>query len=376
MTVFISRIASLTLRQLSKTFASSIPDISPARTYFIPKKNDLFRIGQHLFRNYSNNIQPTTMAMDNTALPLKKKTVHKKVVLEDLKKKEGHYLTLAYATAYSYDLKALREGLLEQKLYEPGTLKAQEIGDVVVANAVYTIGDEPREIIFFREGAVVFWNCTELEANNVLDFIKQFEEESYPRDVVKKEREVMTYQYQPNAKRCHLQDQESSFVLVPHNDNSLERYTFSHAMAQSARLGAWEARLEALAADVRAHAAAMEREGAARVEKKEVVRKLGELFTLRHRLNVESDLLDTPDFYWEEERLERLYSNTVAYFTIPRRTRVLNERLSHCVELLELLSSWAADRHHVRLEWMVIALILAEVCFELLHCCERYLLDR
>ena len=54
----------------------------------------------------------------------------------------------------------------------------------------------------------------------------------------------------------------------------------------------------------------------------QVVRKLGELFSLRHRLNVESDLLDTPDCYWEEERLERLYSNTVAYFSIPRRIRV------------------------------------------------------
>ncbi|XP_026501382.1 required for meiotic nuclear division protein 1 homolog [Vanessa tameamea] len=374
MTVFISKIVSRSLRQVSKTIVPCISDCLPARTYSFQKKNVLFRNGQPFFRKYSNdNIIPTTMAMDNTCLPLKKKTVHKKLELDDLTKKEGHFLTLAYATAYSYDLKALREGLLQQKLYEPGTLKAQEIGDVVVANAVYAIGDEPREIIFFREGAVVFWNCTELEANNVLEFVKPYEEESYPTDVVKKEREVMSYQYQPTAKRCYLQ--ESCFVLVPNNDNSLERYSFSHAMAQSARLGAWEARLAALAADVRAHAAVMQRDGAAHVEKKEVVRKLGELFSLRHRLNVESDLLDTPDFYWEEERLERLYSNTVAYFTIPRRTRVLNERLSHCVELLELLSSWAADRHHVRLEWMVIALILAEVCFELLHCCERYLFD-
>lgn len=54
----------------------------------------------------------------------------------------------------------------------------------------------------------------------------------------------------------------------------------------------------------------------------QVVRKLGELFSLRHQLCLESDLLDTLDFYWEEERLERLYSHTVAYFTIPRRTRV------------------------------------------------------
>ena len=42
----------------------------------------------------------------------------------------------------------------------------------MVAKPVYSIGDEPREIIFFKEGAVVFWNCTEMEANNVLDFTR------------------------------------------------------------------------------------------------------------------------------------------------------------------------------------------------------------
>ncbi|OWR54832.1 required for meiotic nuclear division protein 1 [Danaus plexippus plexippus] len=301
------------------------------------------------------------MALDNTSLPLKKKTVHKKTLLEDVSHKEGHYLTLAYATANNYDLKALREGLVNQKLYEPETLKSQDLGDVVVAHAVYSIGHEPREIIFFREGAVVFWNCTELEANNVLDFIRPFEMGSYPNEVVNKEREVMKYEYQVNVKRCSLHESSNCFVLVPNSDNSLERYTFSHAMAQSARLGAWEARLEALAADVRALSMHMERDGAAHVDKKVVVRKLGELFSLRHQLCLESDLLDT----------HHTQSHTSPYQDV--HGLVLNERLSHCVELLELLSSWAADRHHVRLEWMVIALILAEVCFELLHCYERYM---
>ncbi|XP_050667348.1 required for meiotic nuclear division protein 1 homolog isoform X2 [Leptidea sinapis] len=335
------------------------------------KKSEIFynKTNKIQHKSYSFDAAQPALALENASMPLKKKNVHKKAVLEEVSQKEGHFLTLAYATANSYDLKGLKEALVQQKLYEPGTLKAQEVGDVVVANAVYTIGDEPRQIIFFKEGAVVFWNCTELEAQNVLDFIKPFEIESYPREVVNREREVMTYFYQTSAKSCHLL--ESCFVLVPHDENSLEKYTFSHAMAQSARLGAWEARLETLGAAVRSHTVLMEKEGAAKVDKKEIVRKLGELFSLRHRINVDSDLLDTPDFYWEEENLERLYSNTVAYFTIPRRTRVLNERLSHCVELLELLSSWAADRHHVRLEWMVIALIMAEVCFELLHYFER-----
>ncbi|XP_045503703.1 required for meiotic nuclear division protein 1 homolog [Colias croceus] len=372
MTSFLSRIAINVIRSTAhKSYTCrSVPELLPTINKLFSKNNDLFRtLPRFTVRNYSVDAIQPPLALDNASIPLKKKTVYKKAVLEEVSQKEGHFLTLAYATADSYDLKGLKEALIQQKLYEPGTLKT-EVGDVMVANAVYTIGDEPRQIIFFKEGAVVFWNCTELEAKNVLDFIRPFETESYPREVVNKEREVMTYFYQPNLKKCHLQ--ESCFALVPNGENSLEIYTFSHAMAQSARLGAWEARLETLAASIRSHTVLMETEGAARVDKKEVVRKLGELFSLRHRLTVESDLLDTPDFYWEEETLERLYSNTVAYFTIPRRTRVLNDRLSHCVELLELLSSWAADRHHVRLEWMVIALILAEVCFELLHCFERY----
>ncbi|XP_047522922.1 required for meiotic nuclear division protein 1 homolog isoform X1 [Pieris napi] len=371
MTSFLSRFAiSVFKNTATKSFTfTSVPEIVPPINKFI---NNLFCTKPLcIVRNYSVDAVQPPLAVDNASIPLKKKTVYKKAVLEEVSQKEGHYLTLAYATANSYDLKGLKEALIQQKLYEPGTLKTQEVGDVVVANAVYSVGDEPRQIIFFKEGAVVFWNCTELEAKNVLDFVRPFEIESYPLEVVHKEREIMTYFYQPNAKSCHLQ--ESCFVLVENGENSLEKYTFSHAMVQSVRLGAWEARLETLASSIRSHTALMESEGAARVEKKEVVRKLGELFSLRHRLTVESDLLDTPDFYWEEENLERLYSNTVAYFTIPRRTRVLNERLSHCVELLELLSSWAADRHHVRLEWMVIALILAEVCFELLHFFERAL---
>ncbi|XP_037303187.1 required for meiotic nuclear division protein 1 homolog [Manduca sexta] len=319
MSVYLSRLVLPSLRgAATKSF---LHGVAPPKIKLNYSNSNIFRIFQHLVtRNYSSDSIQPTVALDNATIPLKKKIVHKKAVAEDLSQKEGHYLTLAYCTADCYDLKSLKEALVQQKLYEPGTLKAHEVGDVLVANAVYTIGSEPREIIFFREGAVVFWNCTELEASNVLAFLKPYEIESYPREVVEKEREVMTYFYQPNVKKCHLQ--ESCFVMVPERDNSLERYTFSHAMVQSARLGAWEARLEALASSVRYHTASMEKEGAAHVDKKEVVRKLGELFSLRHRLNVESDMLDTPDFYWEEEELERLYSNTLAYFTISRRTRV------------------------------------------------------
>lgn len=370
MSVFLSRVTVLSVRSVcNKTFAfRNLAEPITSNVIGITRAGRHFSIAQCC----RDSIQPT-VPLENTSLPLKKKVIHKKVLLENLPQKEGQYLAIAYATANSYDLASIKDGLLRQKLYEPATLMAPESGDVLVASAKYSVDKEPREIFFFREGAVVFWNCNDVEATNVLDFIKRYEHESYPREVVEKEREIMPYMYQNGLKKCQLV--ESTFNLVPKRDNNLERYTFSHAMAQSARLGAWEEKLETLASSVSDNSRLMER-GEIALTKDQVVRKLGELFSLRHRLNVESDLLDTPDFYWEEEELEQLYSNTVAYFTIPRRTRVLNERLSHCVELLQLLSQWTADRQHIRLEWMIIVLILVEVCFELLHFAERYLFTR
>lgn len=58
------------------------------------------------------------------------------------------------------------------------------------------------------------------------------------------------------------------------------------------------------------------------MSREEVLRKHGELFALRHYLNLSSDVLDIPDFYWEHEELETLYSQVCAYFGINKRTKV------------------------------------------------------
>lgn len=52
--------------------------------------------------------------------------------------------------------------------------------------------------------------------------------------------------------------------------------------------------------------------------------------------------------------------------------QVINEKINHCIELTELVSSNLNDKHHVRLEWMIIILIMVEVGFETLHYIDRY----
>lgn len=51
----------------------------------------------------------------------------------------------------------------------------------------------------------------------------------------------------------------------------------------------------------------------------------------------------------------------------------MNEKINHCLELVNLLSSHLSDKHHVRLEWMIIVLIMVEVAFEMLHYVHMYL---
>lgn len=311
------------------------------------------------------------VAIENVTKQLKKRAYKKRVSDPLMREVDGKFVTVAFATADSYDLTGITKALMQQNLYETVNIPNADVApDVVHAIAKYKVGDEPREIFFLEEGATVFWNCSELESNNVLKFLKPFENESYPEDIVLKEKEEMSYSYQSNLKKCVLQD--SNFLLVAKSDNILEKYTFSNALAQSVKLGIWEETLNRIANSVQSITGDMERGHQIKLSRKDVVRQTGRLLSLRHQINVESDLLDTPDFYWEQQELEKLYGKTITYFNIPRRTRVLNERLSHCVELMELLDSWLGDKHHIRLEWMIIALIMVEVVFEILHFGERF----
>ncbi|XP_034163836.2 required for meiotic nuclear division protein 1 homolog isoform X4 [Pangasianodon hypophthalmus] len=84
-----------------------------------------------------------------------------------------------------------------------------------------------------------------------------------------------------------------------------------------------------------------------------------------HCINLSSDLLITPDFYWDREDLEQLYDKTCQFLSINRRVKVVNEKLQHCTELTDLMRNHLSEKHSLRLEWMIVILITIEVMFEL-----------
>ncbi|GAB0094805.1 required for meiotic nuclear division protein 1 homolog [Sergentomyia squamirostris] len=308
-----------------------------------------------------------------STLQIKKRPIRKKRP-EDTE--DGHFSVTAYATAEEYDLEKLLSGLVQQELYEPKKFICTDDNgvdpDVLYVSAKYQVGKEPRDIFFFREGTVILWNIGELESSNVLSFLRQYEQDSYEESLVTSESEQMVYNYVPTeGTGAHLK--RGQMLLTKEEDSYLEKYTFSNAMSLSVKLGTWEASLDKYIDSIAFVTEDLKRGTKIKMSRADMLRKTGELFALRHLINLSSDLLDTPDFYWDREHLENLYAQTCAYFSISRRTKVMNEKLNHCVELADLISSNLNDAHHVRLEWMIIILIMVEVLFEIIHYAERYM---
>ena len=88
---------------------------------------------------------------------------------------------------------------------------------------------------------------------------------------------------------------------------------------------------------------------------------MGEIFLERNSINLHSEVLDTPEFFWNYPELEPFYRRTAHYLDVVKRVEALNKRLNVVYELFGILSTEVNHRHTVRLEFIIVLLILIEV---------------
>jgi len=308
---------------------------------------------------------------------------------------------VGYSTAETFDLVSLENHLKSKGVYNVHRTHEELSLTCIVAKAKLFntedtdspesegVGDggndleKPRrEIFFFADGSVIFWSVPALEREMMLRLLRDphIAVGPYDQDTVFEESELMTFKLDTSgeASRTHLDSKGTITLVMGSNSdkdpssNHLERFAFSNAMAASVKLGALEASLDKIIDSIEFLSEDMKMGKPFATSRKEVLKKSGELFALRHVLNLSSDLLDTPDFYWDRENLESMYLSTCAHLAIGKRIRITNEKISHCVELLELVRNHLNDDHHTKLEWYIIILIMIEVCFEILHLFERF----
>lgn len=244
----------------------------------------------------------------------------------------------AYCTASEYTLGKLVNFLKEEGL--------QPVLYRDLAHLATASGD----LFFFSYGVVIFWGLVDHEELEWLEKIRPFEI-GHLKTI---EHDEFTFSWGPSF-RIH-QDE----IILP-TEQIEAKIAVSYGLAQSVKLFGFENRIQTTIAKTRVLPETLAIKGKIPLSRREISQTVGELFIERNSVNLHTDILDTPEFFWDTPELEPFYRSMVQYLDVRPRVEVLNKRLDIVKELLEILSNQLDHQHSSRLEWIIIFLILFEV---------------
>ncbi|XP_074920150.1 required for meiotic nuclear division protein 1 homolog isoform X1 [Chelonoidis abingdonii] len=270
----------------------------------------------------------------------------------------------AFATADEYHLGNLCHELTSYGYVEITSLPRDAANVLVIGTENAAKEYDPGMIFFFREGSVVFWNVEEKTMKKIMQVLERHEIQPYEVALVHWENEEINYRRGEGQSKLH----RGEILLNSDLDIDeviLQKFAFSNALCLSVKLAIWESSLDNFVESIQSIPEILKSRKKVKLSHADVMQKIGELFALRHCINLSSDLLITPDFYWDRENLEELYDKTCQFLSINRRVKVMNEKLQHCMELTDLMRNHLNEKRALRLEWMIVILITIEVMFEL-----------
>ncbi|KAI1103627.1 DUF155-domain-containing protein [Jackrogersella minutella] len=221
------------------------------------------------------------------------------------------------------------------------------------------------EMFVFSYGVVVFWNFTEAQEKDILADITFAETEAgislvtRPLDQSDAETEEFHFEYNADIKRPRIFN--DMITLLPRSDHMV-KLTISHAIAQSTKLCFFEERMSETMVNAQHVPKRLALTGELNMTRTEIVKILGRLFKSRVEINLSSNILDVPNFFWDSEpTLHPLYVAIREYLEIDLRTKVLNERCRVFLDLAEILSDSVADSKMSAITWIIIVLIIVSI---------------
>jgi len=212
---------------------------------------------------------------------------------------------------------------------------------------------------FFSYGCLVTWGLTEAEERERLRLLMSCGCAQEPLT----EHEVDDFGY-VHSSNGEGKPSIAKDVFTLGSYQVGEKLSVSFALAQSVKLGVFESTVEQTIQETRAIPERMAVDGQIRLQRTSIVKRIGQLFVDRASINLHSDILDHPDFFWEDDEWLSLYMKTSKYLEIDRRAEVLNKRLDIIKELFDMLASELHQSHSNKLEWIVIILIAIEIFFQ------------
>ena len=196
--------------------------------------------------------------------------------------------------------------------------KCNIIKDAIIINI-----KEEQQIILFKYGVFICWDIEFENIKFFLDFIKDLQINSFKKSIVEEFNYTFEDEFKINLDTIYLNDSSTTSKIA-----------ISQALAQNVKLQQFEEEVQTTIENNSHIPLQLSTTGKIKLTKKEISKKIGELFLVKTKINLHYDLLDTPEFFWEYPQYENQYEKTVKYLDIKSRVEVLNKKVEIIQELL------------------------------------------
>ena len=217
------------------------------------------------------------------------------------------------------------------------------------------LDESDKAAVFFPFGVCVFWGWEEAEELQVIRAITSAAVDPLLNP------EFDSYDFHYGEK---LQIRRDRLVLT--NSNLNTKLAISFGLAQSIKLTVFEETIYKTVENSKSLPQELASKGKISLSRKTIAKKIGELFLDKASVNLHSDILDEPDFFWEHPETQPFYIDVLTCLDVNARVNVLNHRLAILGDVLEILNDQLNHQHSSALEWTVIWLIALEVLVTLL----------
>ncbi|KAH8428251.1 RMD1 family protein [Aspergillus melleus] len=223
------------------------------------------------------------------------------------------------------------------------------------------------EMFVFSYGVVVFWNFTEKQEKDLLADLAFATSSATGTPIALAtmplleedfETEEFHFEYSTEISRPRVYND----MITLRSGDHMIKLAISHGIAQSTKLCFFEEVMARQMTEAKDIPRRLAMTGQLGMKREEVFRILGRLFKSRVEVNLSSNMLDVPNFFWESEpTLYPLYIAVREYLEIKPRIQVLNERCRVFLDLAEILSDSIADNKTSHQTWIIIILIIISI---------------
>jgi len=250
---------------------------------------------------------------------------------------------------------------LKKKSSQYESPNIEQMKNVTIMRVTKT--NSEKYIILFDYGVVVFWSFSEEEEKELIQIIAKNckylinGKEYNSRDVLP-QHEENTFYYRKGET---FNISQRNKITVESNSKS-EILSIVYGLAQHTILSHYESDVAVTIEETKSIPIEMRDKGRISLSKKEISRNIGLIFMRRSAVNLNSDILDTPDIFWEQKNeSESFYSTTRKFLEIDKRVSVLDKRMKILKELYDVMNNEIKTQGKFRLEWIVVYLIVIEI---------------